>query len=261
MMVARDWIGKAAKRGTYLHGYLEHAVGNGVEAGAGYLDSHPADDYEWIAACQTLDVEALRARLFELLGGVPERHVSEMAYRYECNTRTVVEVGEHRNRDYGTRSPFDVGGTLDAGMVHGRRGVVADYKTGAHAVAATTAQMRFLCACLAATNDLDEVTSVIVQLAHHAREGEPQPEQQFTIDKHTYTRAELDDYLVEVRSAIIGRYTVAALREAGATGLADELLSPGDHCKWCKVRKTCDRGDAAPKRRGRKKAESLPAAA
>jgi hypothetical protein len=122
----------------------------------------------------------------------------------------------------GLNGPGDeeVGGTMDSGIVCGKRGAIIDFKFGQIEKAAAGEQNLFYAVCARKSIEsfagVEELTSYIIQPAYDP-----------AIDKVTYTAAILDRFEMTMKAAI------------SASKSPNPDFTEGQHCGWCEGKLAC----------------------
>ncbi len=200
----REPAGANAEFGTAVHKYLEECLELGQEKA---LANVPA---EHLSFCKAIPLDELP------LG---DDYRAEVSFRYDSAKDEAREIGAYTRNANFTEDDL-IFGTADVIKVKGRKGYVADYKTGR----GNKLQLHFLALCLARTYDLESVEAVTIYVKQ---------------DGVFFDKEELkaEDFHQTVQRLNVMR---AAVSHAASEVISGNVsVNAGDHCRFCPAFRAC----------------------
>lgn len=206
--------GKAARKGTSIHTYLEHVDGGKNVEGAIALVPE-----EHQPLCRAIDPSDLPTD--------KSLYAAEVAVAYDYATGKGRMLGQGKSRNYGQLSPTEIAGTSDV-MAWGQYLKVSDYKTGMGYVPAAKGNPQLLLIALAGTRalGLDTATVEIIRV----NETGPPVRDLAEVDEF-----DLDSFALKVKQTMASVQVAATEIEAGRTPDVRE----GGWCKYCPAKQAC----------------------
>lgn len=231
-------VGDAAVKGTLVHMYLEHVVGNlspenhhelvEVKELALYqlrqTANKPALIKDAIDIARNIDLQDLR-ELF------PPQEIEqfhyEVAFKYNVKTEKIVATTEHG--DFSTYTPYDneFTGVADLILRHSNGFyTVIDYKTGSYTPVKDNVQLKFLALCTYLQYKPEYVTAQIIAID---RDGQVSEE---SVIYNTAQLEELKKYFTSLYLRVEQARTKVANKEVVSVTI-------GSHCKYCACKQYC----------------------
>lgn len=199
----REPAGANAEFGTVVHKYLEDCLNEGQEKA---LAAVPDEHQQF---CRGIPVEELP------LG---EGARAEVSFCYDPSKDEAREIVSYNRDEYSDTEC--IYGTADLIRVSGRKGLVADYKTGK----GNKLQLRFLALCLARTYDLESVTASTIYVKADG----------VFIDSEELDADDLHSTVKRLKAM-----QAAVSHAAGEAVAGNVSVNAGEHCRFCPAFRAC----------------------